>query len=264
MSYKNKYKKALETIQEILDSGSDSIKMSRLKLRLQSVFSELKESEDERIRRRIYNYINSTLDDYAPEKEEWLAWLEKQESELKKLEVFAKHGDGMYYLYNNDITYLCGNQTSDIEQDVKETFHVTPPESKESDDKRIIKILQNIVKGACSKYGIKWSGVETSEEDLLAWLEKQGKETSWKPSKEETDALYGIEDDVRRRSTIQVLEYARSLDTYNQYGKADIDKNIAWLEKQGETFTKKDVDDAYLKGVCDAKHELEKQGEETL
>lgn len=98
------------------------------------------------------------------------------------------------------------------------------------------------------------------------------KETSWKPSKEEMDVLYGLayitnkydehkkdvithlyqglkreffndssyenmfsldtkEDDVRRRSTIQVLEYARSLDVYNQYGKADIDKNIAWLEK---------------------------------
>ena len=34
---------------------------------------------------------------------------------------------------------------------------------------------------------------------------------------------------------------------------------IAWLEKQGQTFTKKDVDDAYLKGICDAKQELEKQ-----
>lgn len=41
------------------------------------------------------------------------------------------------------------------------------------------------------------------------------------------------------------------------------DRNIiAWLEKQGETFTKKDVDDAYLKGICDAKRELEKQGEQ--
>ena len=39
------------------------------------------------------------------------------------------------------------------------------------------------------------------------------------------------EDDVRRRNTIQVLEYARSLDAYNQYGKEDIDKDIAWLEK---------------------------------
>ena len=35
---------------------------------------------------------------------------------------------------------------------------------------------------------------------------------------------------------------------------------LAWLEKQGESYTKNDVDDAYLKGICDAKHELEKQG----
>jgi len=35
---------------------------------------------------------------------------------------------------------------------------------------------------------------------------------------------------------------------------------VAWFEKQGQTFTKKDVDDAYLKGVCDTKQELEKQG----
>ena len=35
---------------------------------------------------------------------------------------------------------------------------------------------------------------------------------------------------------------------------------IAWLEKQGETFTKKELDDAYLKGISDAKKELEKQG----
>ena len=34
---------------------------------------------------------------------------------------------------------------------------------------------------------------------------------------------------------------------------------IVWLEKQGQTFTQKDVDDAYLKGISDTKHELEKQ-----
>lgn len=37
---------------------------------------------------------------------------------------------------------------------------------------------------------------------------------------------------------------------------------LAWLEKQGETFTKKDVDDAYVEGMALAKHELEKQGEQ--
>ena len=112
------------------------------------------------------------------------------------------------------------------------------------------------------------------DEMIEGLVEEEGKETSWKPSKEEMEVLYGLayitnkydehkeevitrlyqdlkreffngssyenmfpntENDVRRRSTIQVLEYARSLDNYNQYGKADIDKNIAWLEKQGKS-----------------------------
>lgn len=196
MSYKNKYKKALETIQEILDSGSDSIKMSRLKLRLQSVFPELKEKSDKEMWELIKKYAHYNLPEPVFEadhitREQLESWLEKQLSELKKLEVFAKHGDGMYYLYNNDLTYIGGNQTSDIEQDVKETFRVTPPESKESDDKRIIKILQNIVKGACSKYGIKWSGVETKEEDLLAWLE------SHKYTEEDLNKAYSCADKVQ-------------------------------------------------------------------
>ena len=38
------------------------------------------------------------------------------------------------------------------------------------------------------------------------------------------------------------------------------DRWIAWLEKQ--CYTKKDVDDAYLKGIIDAKNELEKQCEQ--
>ena len=45
----------------------------------EEMFPELKESEDERIRKRIYDYINVTLDDNeSTEKEKWLAWIEKQ------------------------------------------------------------------------------------------------------------------------------------------------------------------------------------------
>ena len=36
---------------------------------------------------------------------------------------------------------------------------------------------------------------------------------------------------------------------------------LAWLEKQGTSYTKRDIDDAYIKGMSDAKRELEKQGE---
>ena len=143
------------------------------------------------------------------------------------------------------------------------------PELKESDDEKIKKAIIEFFESEDDNttYSL------VRKKDIIAWLEKQGKKSSWKPSKEEMDVLYSLsyitneydeykedvithlyqdlkreffndssyenmflldnkEDDVRRRSTIQVLEYARSLDAYNQYGKADIDKNIAWLESK--------------------------------
>lgn len=42
-----------------------------------------------------------------------------------------------------------------------------------------------------------------------------------------------------------------------------IDKYRAWLEKQKLNTSKREIDDAYLQGICDAKHEIEKQGEQT-
>ena len=58
-----------------------------------------------------------------------------------------------------------------------------------------------------------------------------------------------------------LIVYLRSILSNKKYGDKFIEGWIAWLEKRRQTFTKKDVDDAYLKGVCDAKQELEKQGE---
>ena len=54
-------------------------------------------------------------------------------------------------------------------------------------------------------------------------------------------------------------ELNSELDTLPCYNER-IERYRSWLEKQGQTFTKKDVDDAYLKGILDAKHEIEKQG----
>ena len=125
--------------------------------------------------------------------------------------------------------------------------------------------------------------------------EKKLSVESWKPSKEEMDVLYGLayitnqydehkeeiitrlyqdlkreffngssyenmfpdtEDDVRRRSTIQVLEYARSLDNYNQYGKEDIDKNIVWLEKQDKKPQGKSAPEAINERNIDSQNYL--------
>lgn len=47
-------------------------------------------------------------------------------------------------------------------------------------------------------------------------------------------------------------------DTFDGFSKEQI---LAWLEKQGESYTKRDVDDAYLEGITVAKNEIEKQYE---
>ena len=100
--YKEKYEMALETVQEILDSGADSIKMSRLKLILRSVFSELKES-DEEIREALIELVKCnersghTLLNNVSTKS-MLAWLKKQGKETitdntNKVETKFKVGD---------------------------------------------------------------------------------------------------------------------------------------------------------------------------
>ena len=61
----------------------------------------------------------------------------------------------------------------------------------------------------------------------------------------------------------EILVFMNKLDEQG-YTDSRYPSWVAWLEKQGETFTKKDIDDAYLKGVCNTKQELEKQGEQKI
>jgi len=67
------------------------------------------------------------------------------------------------------------------------------------------------------------------------------------------------EDEKIRKELIRAFKSLNTIKVWNGIERTDI---LAWLEKQGETFTKKDVDDAYLKGISDAKQELEKQSKQ--
>lgn len=71
------------------------------------------------------------------------------------------------------------------------------------------------------------------------------------------------EDDKIRK---ELLEHCKNqAKPYIQTGNKcpQIQSWIDWLEKKGQTFTKKDVDDAYLKGISDTKNEMKKQHEAT-
>ena len=106
-------------------------------------------------------------------------------------------------------------------------------ELKESEDERIRKELITWLKN---------SEGQTMPIDrynaALDWLEKQDP----KKHEEELEKAYKTADKVQYRR-----------------GYEDATKE---MEKQGESYTKRDVDNAWLEGMCDAKRELEKQGEQ--
>lgn len=73
--------------------------------------------------------------------------------------------------------------------------------------------------------------------------------------------LVESEDEKIRREILDVFKQLDE-DTTICGRNYDYAKWIAWLEKQGETYTKKDIDDAYIEGMAFAKSELEKQVEQ--
>lgn len=141
---------ALETIQEILDSGSDSIKMSRLRLRLQSVFPELKENEGNRMREWCISHFRacSRVAKDNPEYQEYLnnkviPWLEKQgEMDMESYKAAEDEkrefvGDGFIKCYadfqdfKEGETYwleYVGNDNYNVRSDnlLGKTYHITP------------------------------------------------------------------------------------------------------------------------------------------
>ena len=69
-------------------------------------------------------------------------------------------------------------------------------------------------------------------------------------------------EDERIKRVIRGWIYTRPASFFdNGISKEEI---LAWLEKQGvqKNTHKREIDDAYLQGICDAKHEIEIQGEQ--
>lgn len=72
-------------------------------------------------------------------------------------------------------------------------------------------------------------------------------------------------DDERiRKGIIRNLQYL--MDRSEGFVKEDLQERITWLQKQcvQKNTRKREIDDAYLQGICDAKHAIEKQGEQPI
>lgn len=81
MDYKEKYENGVECIQEILGGAGDSIKVSILRKRLQPFFPELRESEDEKIRKELCDFLRDNM--LHQDAQYFISWLERQKDYIK-------------------------------------------------------------------------------------------------------------------------------------------------------------------------------------
>jgi hypothetical protein len=77
MDYEKLYKNALERAKKWHDAPNIDKMPTYGNRIIEEIFPELKESEDERIRKEIIEFITIVADSKS-NKMEWLAWLEKQ------------------------------------------------------------------------------------------------------------------------------------------------------------------------------------------
>ena len=88
--YKEKYENALAKIKQIFDKGSKFVIRREV---FESIFPELRESEDEKIRKEIINYFECQSRD-EPERKgihnRWIDWIEKQG---EKKPLYIRFGD---------------------------------------------------------------------------------------------------------------------------------------------------------------------------
>lgn len=171
---------------------------------------------------------------------------------MKKLtiEEKAKHYDEAIERAN-ELKYV-----SDKGSLQRKTVERIFPELKENEDERIREELVE---------HFKWNSQQVLNEfankEVLAWLEKKRDNISIdfvlgylgiKPAYKDGNAWCILLGD-------NIQEGICGFGDTKEEALIDFMKEL--IEKQGQTFTKKDVDDAYLKGISDTKNEMENQHE---
>lgn len=159
MDYEKAYKEALEKIREGLQPLPDGAKISGVtRAFLEEVFPELKESEDEKIRKAILEFVRQSSEILDKQNQNnMIAWLEKQKEYVSPQMVAD--------------AYLRGCNDTESKLFEKQGGH-----KPELNDEDICKELQTYLRGKLMFCMIKEEQVNIKK--YISWLEKQGKETS--------------------------------------------------------------------------------------
>lgn len=180
---------------------------------IEAIFPELKESEDEKIRKIISDIllidsdeIREILDANNVLMQDINAWFEKQTNKDSQATLLT-------FTFDDVLALQCCMKT------VK----------KAQEDNELYEQLQSLHDRLHDAY----------------WIEK------------EVPFHLSHADEIMIRQLTEYFTTGKGLQNTNDTVVEWLEDVKRKLEKQSQTFAKKDVDDAYLKGVCDAKHELE-------
>ncbi len=164
---------AIKILQDVRDP--------RIREAICTLHPELRESEDERIRREIIDFIQwaedrgMTRHDYHQAKRPavWIAYLEKRKNLFK--------GGVGYYFYDGNITHFIGAPAMEelipVEETCKESLHISEtckekPNSFTDEDERIRSVILKLVLGMRDEIFTTADKLVTKPK-VLAWLKKQ-------------------------------------------------------------------------------------------
>jgi hypothetical protein len=170
MDYEKAYREALEKIREGLQPLPDGTKISGVtRAFLEEVFPELKESEDEKIRKALVRFHKSTIDVDGIKGEEIVAWLEKQNEQKPIMNVPTREvilaiwdlGNEWKELTSGDISTEYGTQLDYIQKHWQESEYYL---REKQDEKKVTTIDFNAKDWYVSKVDGKIHNINISSE----------------------------------------------------------------------------------------------------
>ena len=177
------YDMALEAARKEL--GVDRKEWGVVQRVLHNIFPELRESEDERIRKELIIFLRSpfikenlTDEKVAP----WLEWLEKQKEQKVDIDKLRKD---IYQSGYND-GYQHGKEDAQKEQP-------SPAEWSEEDADILNCCISSIEEAKENRYAYKETDGDTSYDREIAWLKSL--RPSWKPNDNQMSMLRAIVND---------------------------------------------------------------------
>lgn len=191
MDYEKKYKEALERAKEKY-AMFEGMKQGDV---LEDVFPELKESkesEGEKIRKSLLEYLHTLPNHYAHSGvcvTEWISWLEKQgEQKTWSEEDEKKISDILAILRGGENCHYNTHELFDWFKSIID--RVQPKQEWSEEDKQLI----NEVAECLRKYAEKVQGVNSTVYilSLADRIESLKPQKQWKPSDEQMKALWNV------------------------------------------------------------------------